>query len=515
VPSELYKTVLQSPETRDPRGFIISADQDDFGTAVKFVNVLLKQGVTVYKATAAFTVAGKNYPAGSYVVKAAQAFRAEVMDMFQPQDHPNDFAYPGGPPKPPYDITGWTPAVQMGVKFDRVLDGFDGPFAKLGFDLEKPLPAAIAGAANPVGYLVSHKINDAFIIMNRLLKAGVDVYEIKEEQTQNGRGLGTGTFWVPSSAKALPILADGAKALGVPVYALAQKPTGEAVKLKPVRIGLLDLYGGSMPSGWLRWMFEQYEFPFETVFPAVLDAGNLKTNFDVIVLPSDTYGDNGRLAAGAAAIERWLQANAGTALSGTGAIQYNPPPEMVPEEVRSMLGTMTNRRTVPPLKAFVEEGGTIIALGSSARIGEQLGLPVKNHLVETVDGKEKPITRAKYYVPGSVLHATFDNKNPLGYGMAPEGFVFFDNNPVFAVPAGGNVKVNPVVSFTSKTPLYSGWAWGQQYLDGGKIAAEATVGAGKIVLLAFEPTFRGTPHATFKIFFNGLYYGSAKDAALP
>ena len=68
------------------------------------------------KATAAFPVAGKNYPAGSYVVKTAQAFRPHVLDMFEPQDHPNDFRYPGGPPVPPYDITGWTLAMQMGVQ---------------------------------------------------------------------------------------------------------------------------------------------------------------------------------------------------------------------------------------------------------------------------------------------------------------------------------------------------------------------------------------------------------------
>ena len=76
-------------------------------------------------------MAGKSYPAGSYVVKTAQAFRPHVMDMFEPQDHPNDFAYPGGPPNRPYDITGWTLAMQMGVKFDRVFDGFDGPFEKI------------------------------------------------------------------------------------------------------------------------------------------------------------------------------------------------------------------------------------------------------------------------------------------------------------------------------------------------------------------------------------------------
>ena len=515
VPAELYEKVLHAPDHRDPRGYIIPADQDDFATAVKFVNVLLKQGVTVNKATAEFAVNGKTYPAGSYVVKAAQAFRAEVMDMFEPQDHPNDFVYPGGPPKAPYDITGWTTAVQMGVKFDRVFDGFDGPFAKLGFDLEKPAPATIAGPANPAGWLVSHKINDAFIITNRLLKAGCDVYWLKDEQTVDGRGLGTGTLWVPASAKALPILAEGAKALGVPVYAVAQKPTGAAMKLKPVRIGLLDVYGGSMPSGWLRWMLEQYEFPFEIVFPQVLDAGNLRSSFDVIVLPSDTYADGSRLAASNAMIERFLAASAGTALAGTGAFQYNPPAESVPEEVRSMLGTMSNQRTVPPLKAFVEQGGTLIAIGSSARIGQSLGLPVKDHLVEMVNGQEKPISRTKYYIPGSVLRANFDNHNPLAFGMPAEGFVFFDNNPVVDLLDNAPTKANAVVWFTGKTPLYSGWAWGQQYLDGGKIAAEATVGTGKVVLLAFEPTFRGTPHSTFKLFFNGLYYGSAKDAAAP
>src|SRR5207253_7743340 len=58
------------------------------------------------------------------------------LDLFEPQDHPNDFAYPGAPPTPPYDMAGWTLAYQMGVQFDRVLDGFDGPFE----DIKGPVP---------------------------------------------------------------------------------------------------------------------------------------------------------------------------------------------------------------------------------------------------------------------------------------------------------------------------------------------------------------------------------------
>ena len=64
-------------------------------------------------------------------MKAAQAFRPHVLDMFEPQDHPDDIPYPGGPPTRPYDNAGWTLAYQMGVKFDRILEAFDGPFEKL------------------------------------------------------------------------------------------------------------------------------------------------------------------------------------------------------------------------------------------------------------------------------------------------------------------------------------------------------------------------------------------------
>jgi len=38
-----------------------------------------------------------------------------------------------------------------------------------------------------------------------------------------------------------------------------------------------------MPSGWTRWLFEQFEFPFEVVYPQMLDAGDLNKRFDVLV----------------------------------------------------------------------------------------------------------------------------------------------------------------------------------------------------------------------------------------
>ena len=101
---------------------------------------------------AGFTVSGKAYPAGSIVVKTAQAFRPHVLDMFEPQDHPHDVAYPGGPPIPPYDSAGWTLALQMGIAFDRVLDGFDGPFEKVtGFIEPRAAVPAVPAAPSTRG----------------------------------------------------------------------------------------------------------------------------------------------------------------------------------------------------------------------------------------------------------------------------------------------------------------------------------------------------------------------------
>ena len=82
--------------------------------------------------------------------------------MFEPQDHPDDIPYPGGPPTRPYDNAGWTLAYQMGVQFDRVLEGFDGPFEKVS-GLQKPAPGKVTDADGGAGFLLSHAANDAFI----------------------------------------------------------------------------------------------------------------------------------------------------------------------------------------------------------------------------------------------------------------------------------------------------------------------------------------------------------------
>jgi hypothetical protein len=476
---EQFKTMLRDPAARDPRGFILPADQPDFPTATKFVNALIKTGVTVHRATASFTAAGKTYPSGSWVVKSAQAFRPHVLDMFEPQDHPDDIPYPGGPPTRPYDNAGWTLAYQMGVKFDRLLEGFDGPFEKVS-GVQNPPPGRVSeGITGPS--LLSHASNNAFIAVNRLINAGHTVLWTQQ---------GSGDFVVTAPRDALVKVATE---LGVN---FDMPPSGldttSAIRLRRLRIALADQYGGSMPSGWTRWLLEQYEFPFEVVFPKTIDAGNLSSKYDVIIFPSGV----GPAAPGAGGGRGGRGGGSGQGAAGN-----------IPAEYADMVGSYSAAATTPPLKKFLDEGGTILAVGSSAMsLAQLMQLPVGNHLVErSADGGTRPVPTEKYYVPGSVLRVAVDTSAPVAHGITNPVDVFFDNSPVFRLNPDATMKgVRPVAWFDSATPLRSGWAYGQGYLEGGVQVVDATVGKGKLLLFAPEITFRAQPAGTFKFLFNGI-----------
>src|SRR4051812_30689586 len=162
------------------------------------------------------------------------------MDMFEPQDHPDDIPYPGGAPRPPYDVTGYNIAYSMGIRFDRILDGFDGPFEKLP-DVVTP-SARLAAAPRGGAHLLDPRVNDAVIAVDRLLKATQPVSRATASFTSNGKTYPAGTFLVPASAESTPILEKVAAEKGLPIDTTQAVPTGEhaPVTLKPVRIGLWD-----------------------------------------------------------------------------------------------------------------------------------------------------------------------------------------------------------------------------------------------------------------------------------
>ncbi len=481
VPDSVVWAAQHTPETRDPRGYIIPVAQRDFPTAVKFVNSLRETGISVQRATAPFTVNGKRYGAGSFVVKTAQAFRPHVIDMFEPQTHPDVFPYAGSAPTPPYDNAGWTLAFQMGVNFDRIMEPFDGPFENVTAWNVAPPPGSVSmfADAKTAGWILKASANDAFLAVNRLTAAGEQVSRVDGSTTGAGAAVVPGAFFITPSANTGTRLSRLASELGVDFTAVVTAPVSR--RISGPRIGLWDNFGGSMPSGWTRWILEQFEFPFTRVFAPELDAGRLNDKYDVLVfvagaIPGPRAGRGG----------------------GAGTIEE---PRNLPTEHRGQFGRITPDVTMPRIREFAVGGGTVVAIGTSAlNLATALSLPVENALVEN----GAPLPRTKFYVPGSVLSVRVDTMHQYGAGLAGETDVFFDDSPVFKLSAGAEAAGVRAFAWYGKAPLRSGWAWGAQYLDGGIAAVEIPLGKGRIVLYGPEILQRAQPHGSFKFLFNTL-----------
>ena len=260
-------------------------------------------------------------------------------------------------------------------------------------------------------------------------------------------------------------------------------------RLRAPRVGLWDQYGGSIPAGWTRWILEQFAFPFERVFAPALDAGNLNAKYDALVF-----------------VDGAIPAPASAGVTGSnrrgGAATDEAIPDL-PAEYRDQVGRVTRERTLPKLREFVEQGGTVIAIGSSAtNLAAYLQLPIESQLTEN----GAPLPRTKFYVPGSVLRAHVDTTSAVAFGMPSDVDVFFDDSPVFRLRPDAAAKgVRPVAWFDSKTPLRSGWAWGQEALEHGVVAIDAPLGKGHVLLFGPEILQRAQPHGTFKFLFDALY----------
>ena len=130
-------------------------------------------------------------------------------------------------------------------------------------------------------------------------------------------------------------------------------------------------------------------------------------------------------------------------------------------------------------------------------------------VTDKLEENGKPLTREQYYIPGSLLEMKVAHTSPITDGMGDRAIVMFDQSPVFQLAPDAAAKgVERIGWFDSAHPLKSGWAWGQEHLQGGTAAMEASVGKGRIFLFGPPITFRSQPQGLFPLLFNGIYYGA-------
>ncbi|MEV6367228.1 M14 metallopeptidase family protein [Micromonospora musae] len=442
--------------------YVIPADQADFPTATKLVDKLRWNNVRVERATDSFVVGERTYPAGSYLVREAQPYRAAVLDLLNAQKYPDRRLYPGGPLEPPYDITGYTLSFQMGVTVDKL----DEKVRARTVDVDWPtVPAGVVAGAPKHAYALDPRVNDSATAVNALLAAGDKVSRSDGEvKTRTGK-LPAGTFLVTPGAGTDTRVTELATRLGLSIAAVDAKPK-KATKIAAPRVGLYDGYN-NYDEGWTRLILEQFGFGYEKLTNATVRAGDLRAKFDTIVLPDATYNSmrNGRAA-------------------GSLPAEYT--------------GGMTDAG-VANLKAFVEAGGTVVTLNRAAQLPiEAFDVPVR----DVTQGVEE----TEYNIPGSVLNLNVDGSDPVGSGFGSNTAAFVADGPAFEVEEGAK-GVSVAATWPESNLLKSGFLLGEDVIGGKAAVVTAKVGDGQVVMIGFKPQHRAQSHGTYRLLFNAMYLG--------
>ncbi len=204
---------------KGPFAFIVPATQRDQFATYEMLEILETADVEIHRATAAFSANGKQYPAGSYVVKTAQPYGAFAKTMLEKQVYPDLRIFPGGPPEPPYDVTGHTLWMLMGVAVDAAEKPFDAPL-----ELVKAVaPIATPAPARPkAAYVVGPESYGAFKLVTELQKAQVPI--VRTSVAFDGHA--PGSFVIPSTAAAQPIVEKAAASLGLVVKGVGSDAGG-------------------------------------------------------------------------------------------------------------------------------------------------------------------------------------------------------------------------------------------------------------------------------------------------
>ena len=490
-------------ENEPPFAWLVPPDQRDPRSAYEMLERFRATAIEVHEAQEDFVADSVLYPRGTFILYCAQPYRPHLMDMMERQVYPDRVLYPGGPAESPYDMAGWTLPLQMGVRHVKV----DAPFEAQTLRLDEiPVPQGRIENPDASTYVVPAGHNDDYRLMNRLYNQGISfsIYtgqdtemdsdgeeedDKAEEQTwtlADGREVVPGSLVISIDEETRDRVAQLSEGLSIDITGLADLPEWASGRLREAvrpRMALYQPWTASMDEGWTRLVLDNFEFEYATIHNAEIQAGNLHSRYDCIVVPSVGV--------------QWL-------------LDGRAPDTTAPEFVGG-IGDVG----VVHLQDFVQDGGTLVLLDASTNLAiERFNLPVENVVagLETTD----------FYCPGSILRLNMDTNHPLGFGMPAWYSGYFARSQAFSlnqesaeddedeakVETGREpAKRFPAIAvsrFSDTVLLESGWIRGSELIRDKPAIVEVDYGAGHVELIGISVQRRGQPHGTFRILFNAV-----------
>ncbi len=467
--------------TEAPSYFVLPRSQRDRDALSDLVRLLDEHGVSVFEISERIEVGGRVFAAGDVVVPLAQPFRAFVKEVMEVQEYPLRHYTPNGQIIKPYDVTSWSLPLNFGLESHEI----SARSEELESRLQPLTPDALD--SDPVvvpedvwGVLLSADDNRSFEAAFAAVYAGLDVARSATEISFDGDKLPAGSFVISGPTEGLEEIFDRIR---VRIRPLESMPKGVLEQLTPRRIGVVETYFHDMDAGWTRFVLDQAGIPHHVLRPGDFGPFDLSERFDMILFPSV---DRDVLTKGK---QKWGD-------------RYEP--SDMPPEYREPIAEEGMQR----LRTFITGGGIVVSWGRSAKLfldglgGSEPG--VEDFYLPALDLSEE-LEEKGLYVPGSLLAIDLVEDHPLTWGMPGRSVAFSRGSAVFSTSIPIRDTDRRVIGVhPERDILVSGYAEHEELLANRPVIVWLRKGAGQMVLFGFNPQFRASTPATYKLLYNAL-----------
>ncbi len=481
---------IKKGETEKPYGYAIpmtGTSQWDLPGAYTFLQKMQENGVKLSRFKEDVIIENTVFKKGDYYISMAQPYRAFIKAMMEIQRYPEIRFSKNGSIMQPYDSSGWTMPLQMGVKYrtaqapppTKSLEPVETE--TIGYPEEK-----ITGEGGY--YVFPGRANRSFIAANRLLKKKKKLFRCV---TKKG-GLSPGDFVLKASQITDKELLNALKGTGVQARRQSfdsnpSQPISKTLKtdipLVPLKrvtaptIAIYQSYRALKDEGWTRWVLDRYEFPYTIIHNADFKKPSFPSTYDVLII---------------ADMERSIL------VEGKRSRPYYLGRPSLPPEYSGGIG----KEGIKAIVQMAKEGGTVILMDSATQIAaKDFELPIKNILHK--------VPRSDFSCPGSLLRINVDPTHPLGWGMERDTMLYFSNCAAFqtGLPSVTDIKRDIAARYQNEGPhLLSGFLKGGEKLNRAAAIVRFKFHKGNVILLGGRVQHRAQTFGTFKFLFNAIYY---------
>jgi hypothetical protein len=465
---------MEAGRTNAPYGYVVPV-QKDMTRVVTLINVLRAQGIEIGMLSAPITIDSTTYPVGSYIVKLDQPYGRLAKNLLEKQDYPD-------PALRTYDDSGWSMGFAFNVDVDEIADST--VLAARTTPVTRATVTGTVAGTGTAGIAVAHLGSNNMISFRYRLK-NVPMRVAEDSFSVNGVHFPAGSFIVSGSAADVQAARREIESHGLTAAALSSVPGVTTHEADVPRVAIYSQWNGTQELGWYRHAFDQFGIPFDLIYKERIMVGNLRNEYDVIVMAAQNLNRSTVMAEPADRAQPYKQTDKFRFLGMYG-------------ETDDMTGGF-GQAGVDALAAFLESGGTLITTLTATRF------PIEFGFARTIDlepltgvNAQKPLVMATIKKPN---HPAF-----YGYGGGQFPMKFGQGQQVFRV--GVADQDNVLAEFVGgEASVLSGLMVGADQIRGRAFAVDinnAHNGKGRVLMFANNPVYRWQNHGEFNMVFNSI-----------